>query len=322
MMNSILEIKNLYKEYNVKPGIFAKEVNLPALRDISLDLLPGKTLGIVGESGCGKSTLAKVLTLIEDLKSGKITLDGVSLESSEKTSQAFQKDWYQKIQMVFQDPYQSLNPRKRVWEIIADPKMVSENLNSIEAKKEAILMMEKVGLRKELAERYPHQFSGGQRQRIGIARALMLRPKVLILDEPVSALDVSVQAQVLNLLLELQREMNLSYLFISHDLSVVQHVSDQILVMYLGEVVEYGPRDEVFNHPKHPYTKMLLASAPKVKNAELKEEIDVLGEIPSLFDLPTGCAFKSRCPYAEEKCSSKIEMQQIGKTQVRCVKAS
>ncbi len=320
-MNSILEIKNLYKEYNVKSGIFSKEINLPALRDISLSLEPGKTLGIVGESGCGKSTLAKVLTLIENLKSGDISLAGTALVASEKISQEFQRDWYQKIQMVFQDPYQSLNPRKRVWEIIADPKMVNENLSKEKAKIEAINMMEKVGLRKELAERYPHQFSGGQRQRIGIARALMLRPKVLILDEPVSALDVSVQAQVLNLLLELQREMNLSYLFISHDLSVVQHVSDQILVMYLGEVVEYGPRDEVFNHPKHPYTKMLLASAPKVKGSESKEEIEVLGEIPSLFDLPTGCAFKSRCPYADNQCNSKIEMRKIGSTSVRCVKA-
>lgn len=320
-MNNILEIRNLYKEYNVKPGIFSKEIHLPALRDISLRLEPGKTLGIVGESGCGKSTLAKVLTLIEDLKSGEIILDDVKLETPENISSEFQKNWYQKIQMVFQDPYQSLNPRKRVWEIIADPKIVSENLSKDAAKNEAILMMEKVGLRKELAERYPHQFSGGQRQRIGIARALMLRPKVLILDEPVSALDVSVQAQVLNLLLELQREMNLSYLFISHDLSVVQHVSDDILVMYLGEVVEYGPRDEVFKHPKHPYTKMLLASAPKVNAQAVKEEIEVCGEIPSLFDLPSGCAFASRCPYFAPECQSKIEMQKIQKSQVRCIKA-
>lgn len=320
-MNNILEIKNLYKEYNVKNGIFSKEILLPALRDISLSLKPGKTLGIVGESGCGKSTLAKVLTLIEDLKSGDIILDDVKLETPENISVKFQKNWYQKIQMVFQDPYQSLNPRKRVWEIIADPKIVSENLSKDAARNEAILMMEKVGLRKELAERYPHQFSGGQRQRIGIARALMLRPKVLILDEPVSALDVSVQAQVLNLLLELQREMNLSYLFISHDLSVVQHVSDDILVMYLGEVVEYGPRDEVFKHPKHPYTKMLLASAPKVRESEAREEIEVQGEIPSLFDLPTGCAFKSRCPYADVGCGSKIEMQKLNQSLVRCIKA-
>lgn len=321
-MNNILEIKNLYKEYNVKSGIFSKEIHLPALRDISLKLEPGKTLGIVGESGCGKSTLAKVLTLIEDLKSGDIILDGVMLETGENISQNFQKNWYQKIQMVFQDPYQSLNPRKRVWEIIADPKIVSEKLSKEAAKNEAILMMEKVGLRKELAERYPHQFSGGQRQRIGIARALMLRPKVLILDEPVSALDVSVQAQVLNLLLELQREMNLSYLFISHDLSVVQHVSDEILVMYLGEVVEYGPRDEVFKHPKHPYTKMLLASAPKVKGSETKEEIEVLGEIPSLFDLPKGCAFASRCPMVTDECRGKVpELRTIKTSQVRCIHA-
>ena len=318
-MNNILEIKNLFKEYNVKSGFFAKEVNLPALRDISLTLKPGQTLGIVGESGCGKSTLAKVLTLIENLKSGEIFLDELALDTKKSSNQSFQKTWYKKIQMVFQDPYQSLNPRKRVWEIIADPKIVNENLSIEDAKNEAILMMEKVGLRKELAERYPHQFSGGQRQRIGIARALMLRPKVLILDEPVSALDVSVQAQVLNLLLELQREMGLSYLFISHDLSVVQHVSDQILVMYLGEVVEYGPRSDVFNHPKHPYTKMLLASAPKVNSLKANEDIEVQGEIPSLFDLPTGCAFKSRCPYANEKCNEKIPLKTIGQSEVRCI---
>lgn len=317
-MNTILEIKNLFKEYSVKAGFFSKEVHLQALRDINLSLLPGKTLGVVGESGCGKSTLAKVLTLIENLKSGEIILDGIKLQPT--FSHVEQKKWYKKIQMVFQDPYQSLNPRKRIWEIIADPKIVSDLISSEEAKKDAILMMEKVGLRKELAERYPHQFSGGQRQRIGIARALMLSPKVLILDEPVSALDVSVQAQVLNLLLKLQKEMNLSYLFISHDLSVIQHVSDEILVMYLGEVVEYGPRDEVFNNPKHPYTKMLLASAPKIKKETNHEEVEVKGEIPSLFDLPKGCAFSSRCSLATAECLREVpQLTTIKNSKVRCI---
>ncbi len=321
-MTSILEIKNLTKEYSVKPSMFSKEVKLPALRDINLSLESGKTLGIVGESGCGKSTLAKVLTLIEGMKAGNILLDGEVLETTTSKTQSFQKTWFQKIQMVFQDPYQSLNPRKRVWEIIADPLIVNEGYDKKEAFEAAIVVMEKVGLRKELAERYPHQFSGGQRQRIGIARALMLRPKVLILDEPVSALDVSVQAQVLNLLIALQKEMNLSFLFISHDLSVIQHVSDDILVMYLGEVVEDGPRDEVFLHPKHPYTKMLLASDPKVQGTKEDEEnkIDVRGEIPSLFDLPKGCAFASRCPHVKEECLSAVPSLEFKHNRyVRCI---
>ncbi len=313
----ILKVQKLYKDYKVKLSLFSKETSLRALRDISFELRQGRTLGIVGESGCGKSTLAKVLTIIENKEGGDISLDGLNLDQVVREKKTL--DWYKKIQMVFQDPYQSLNPRKRVWEIIADPKIINEGCTETEAKEAAIMLMEKVGLRREIADRYPHQFSGGQRQRIGIARALMLNPKVLILDEPVSALDVSVQAQVLNLLMELQKEFNLSYLFISHDLSVIQHVSDDILVMYLGEIVEYGPRDEVFKNPKHPYTKMLLASAPKISKDVSLKDIDIHGEIPTLFDLPKGCAFFSRCPYATDNCRMNLPPLELAYgRKVRC----
>ncbi len=252
---SLLSVKNLSKSYVTKK-LAGKSEERKVLNNVQFELAENKILGIVGESGCGKSTLAKVLTRLEDFQSGEITLCGQNLREIP------QKELTHLIQMVFQDPYQSLNPRKKAWEIIADPLIVVKNTPRLEAKKMALAMMAKVGLLPELGERYPHQFSGGQRQRIGIARALMLKPKVLILDEPVSALDVSIQAQVLNLLLDLQKEFGLSMIFISHDLSVVKHISDETLVLYFGEVVEHGPSEQVFSNPQHTYTKTLLESAP------------------------------------------------------------
>lgn len=252
---SLLTVKNLEKSYVTKSFLGSSQEQ-KVLKKVSFELEPNQILGIVGESGCGKSTLAKVLTRLETYSGGEITFDGKDLRSLEP------KEFPHQIQMVFQDPYQSLNPRKKAWEIIADPLLVTENISRAEAKKRAIAMMEKVGLLPETSERYPHQFSGGQRQRLGIARALMLRPKLLILDEPVSALDVSIQAQVLNLLLNLQKEFKLSMIFISHDLSVVKHISDRTLVLYFGEIVEIGPSNEIFHNPKHSYTQKLLDSAP------------------------------------------------------------
>ncbi len=252
---SLLKVTNLKKSYITK-NLFGPQREQKILKGISFELSENQILGIVGESGCGKSTLAKVLTRLEPFSGGEITFTGKDLKSFSP------KEFPYQIQMVFQDPYQSLNPRKKAWEIIADPILVTENISRLEAKQRALQMMKKVGLLAETCERYPHQFSGGQRQRLGIARALMLRPKLLILDEPVSALDVSIQAQVLNLLLDLQKEFQLSMIFISHDLSVVKHISDRTLVLYFGEIVEMGPSREIFERPQHSYTRKLLESAP------------------------------------------------------------
>lgn len=300
-MNPVLEVKNLNKNFSLKK-FFSPSLELKALSDIHFSLMPNETLGIVGESGCGKSTLAKVLTQLEAPTSGEIFIEGRSIKNIQSSEQ------HSLIQMVFQDPYQSLNPRKKARDIIAAPLIINTEKDDKEIYQLVAEMMKKVGLRPEFAERYPHHFSGGQRQRLGIARALMLRPKILILDEPVSALDVSIQAQVLNLLMDLQKEFSLSYLFISHDLSVVGHVSDRIMVMYLGRIVEYGTRDEVFKNPQHPYTIILLESAPHLLNEEsIEGEIPTtLGEMPSPLNLPAGCAFSSRCPNVRPHCHTGV----------------
>jgi dipeptide transport system ATP-binding protein len=314
--NEILRVEALHKVYDIKK-IFKPTVKLKALSDINFHLDRKETLGIVGESGCGKSTLAKVLTKLEKRTAGNINLLGKSYDEISAN------DFHSKIQMVFQDPYQSLNPRKKALDIIADPLVINTNTNSKDRQELVMNMMKKVGLREDFAKRYPHHFSGGQRQRLGIARALMLHPEILILDEPVSALDVSIQAQVLNLLLELQEEFSLAYLFISHDLSVIQHMSDRILVMYLGRVVEYGTRDQIFNNPLHPYTQILLESAPKTNRAVNAQSIVVKGELPSALNLPKGCAFEPRCPNATESCKSAVPELEIKKGRfVACYNAN
>lgn len=317
MSTPILEVKHLDKTFEIKK-MFKKKLFLKALSDINFELGPEETLGIVGESGCGKSTLAKVLTKLEVPTKGDIELLQKNYNDYDS------KEFHSLIQMVFQDPYQSLNPRKKAFDIIADPLRINTNKTEAEIKDLVYAMMKKVGLREEFGSRYPHHFSGGQRQRLGIARALMLRPRVLILDEPVSALDVSIQAQVLNLLLELQKEFSLSYLFISHDLSVIQHISDRILVMYLGRIVEYGSRDEIFNNPKHPYTKILLESAPKIVVPETHTAPSeaVGGETPSALYLPKGCAFAPRCPDRTDVCMQSVpELEMKSKRQVACFNA-
>jgi dipeptide transport system ATP-binding protein len=293
-MSNTLEVKNLKKFYQVK-GKGDKFVK--ALNDVSFTLPPNTTLGIVGESGCGKSTLAKTLMNLEVKTEGSVSFDGKDFDNISD------KERYQTMQMVFQDPLDSLNPRKKAWEIIADPLLINSKVSKAEALEKAKELMAKVGLRPEQAHKYPHMFSGGQRQRLGIARALILNPKVLILDEPVSALDVSVQAQILNLLKDLQKEMNLSYIFISHDLSVVNYISDDIMVMYLGRVAEYGDADQVFNNPYHPYTKTLLKSGHISKSEEIKNFPKLISsELPSPLNPPSGCAFHTRCPLAKDEC--------------------
>ncbi len=315
-MTDLLTVASVNKTFPIKKFL-KKTLELKALSDINFTLGSNETLGIVGESGCGKSTLAKVLTKLEVPTSGEIEL------LSTKYADYKPRDFHSHIQMVFQDPYQSLNPRKKAYDIIADPLRINSNKSEKEIKELVFAMMKRVGLREEFAERYPHHFSGGQRQRLGIARALMLRPKVLILDEPVSALDVSIQAQVLNLLLEIQKEFSLSYLFISHDLSVIQHISDRILVMYLGRVVEYGSRDEIFNNPKHPYTKILLESAPKILGSRKNNEIQSTStDQPSALYLPKGCAFAPRCPKVTANCLESIpELKEKEQRMVACFNA-
>jgi len=256
-MNPILSVENVKKIYRSKP-LFQPVSSTEAVSNVSLSLQPGETLAIVGESGCGKSTLAKLIMGIEPLTAGTILFDGKPRNKMSLTEQR------RHVQLIFQDPYGSLNPRKKAWEIISEPLKINFNSSKSECKKRAAELMELVGLRPELSNRYPHMFSGGQRQRIGIARALMLKPKVLLCDEPVSALDVSIQAQILNLLLDLQEELGLSYLFISHDLSVVRHIADRVLVLFYGKVVEMGTVEEIFENPQHEYTRKLLASTPKL----------------------------------------------------------
>lgn len=293
----LLEVKDLKKHYEIG-GLFKPKGKVKALDGVSFKLAKGKTLAVVGESGCGKSTLAKCLMLIESLTEGQVKLNSRELD---RTSP---QEWRKQVQMIFQDPYSSLNPRKKAIDIISEPLLIEGTLSKEEIHQRAREMMAKVGLRPEMEKRYPHMFSGGQRQRIGIARALMLRPKVLICDEPVSALDVSIQAQVLNLLMDLQDEFGLSYLFISHDLSIVRHIADDVLVMYLGQIMEFGPRERVFSNPQHPYTQALLASHPDL-TAIKAPKANLEGELPSPLNPPLGCPFQTRCPHVMDICREK-----------------
>jgi dipeptide transport system ATP-binding protein len=269
---------------------------------------------VVGESGCGKSTLARLITLIEPPTAGTLSLIG---RDAVNPTHADRTPLRRAVQIVFQNPYGSLNPRKKVGAILEEPLIINTKLGAAERREQVRAMMEKVGLRPEYYHRYPHMFSGGQRQRIAIARALMLHPKLVVADEPVSALDVSIQAQVLNLLRELQIEFELSYLFISHDLGVVHHVSDDVLVMYLGRTVEQGPKDSVFRKPLHPYTRALLASTPSVEKK--RERMVLTGELPSPLNPPAGCAFHTRCPFAKERChAERPALREIGDREVAC----
>jgi dipeptide transport system ATP-binding protein len=260
----------------------------------------GKTLAIVGESGCGKSTLARMISLIESPTGGELTLGGVDVVAA---SSHDKQQLRQKVQLVFQNPYGSLNPRKRIGQILEAPLEINTRLTASQRAEKARAMLSLVGLRPEHYDRYPHMFSGGQRQRIAIARALMLNPSLVVADEPVSALDVSIQAQVLNLLADLQRDLGLAYLFISHDLGVVRHIAHDVLVMYLGHTVEQGEKSTIFEHPLHPYTQALLGSTPGLAGSGNAKQRTVLkGELPSPLNPPKGCVFSTRCPHATERC--------------------
>ena len=299
----VLKADNLRKHYPVSQGLGKAKAYVKALNGISFELRAGKTLAVVGESGCGKSTLARQLTLIEQPSDGELFIND---EGTTGYSRKALKDLRTEIQMVFQNPYGSLNPRHTIGYQLTEPLDIHTKLSKEDKRDKINDMMRNVGLRPEHAGRYPHMFSGGQRQRIALARAMMLNPKIVVADEPTSALDVSIQAQVLNLFMDLQDEYHTAYVFISHNLSVVRHVADDVMVMYLGQAVEHGPKEAIYNAPKHPYTMALLAAAPTVNGQ--KKDLTLQGELPSPLNPPSGCALHKRCPYAESQCSE-IEPQ-------------
>ena len=297
----LVSVKHLSKRFPVSKNFFGRPTKFVyAVNDVSFDIMPGETFSIVGESGCGKSTTSRLINRLIAPDEGEIWFDGTDISKlSAKEVQPLRA----KMQMVFQDPYGSLNPRMKVQDLIAEPLLVHTKMSAGERLKRALDLLEVVGLSRAYGERYPHEFSGGQRQRIGIARALSVNPKLIIADEPVSALDVSIQAQVLNLLRDLQEEYNLTYLFISHDLAVVEMISDVVAVMYLGHIVEIAPNEELYGNPRHPYTQALLSAVP-VPDPDLKKEHVLLeGDLPSPSNIPSGCPFHTRCPLATEKCA-------------------
>ena len=270
MTTPVLEARNLVRDYHVGGGLFSSARAVHAVKGVSFKVAEGRTLAIVGESGCGKSTVARIVTMIDAPTAGEFFIDGQKIDISKDP---LTPELRRKVQIVFQNPYGSLNPRQKIGDVLGEPLLVNTSMPAGERRDRSMAMLKKVGLQPEHFNRYPHMFSGGQRQRIAIARALMLNPRLLVLDEPVSALDLSVQAQVLNLLADLQDEFNLTYVFISHDLSVVRYVADDVMVMYFGEAVEYGSRDEVFGDPKHAYTKTLLAATPRADVASIKARL-------------------------------------------------
>ena len=296
-----MQARDLRRFYAVGGGMFGRGGTVRAVDGVSFSLGAGETLAVVGESGCGKSTLARMATLLEPPTDGELLIDG---NATANAGAAERRQLRLTVQMVFQNPYGSLNPRKTVGSILEEPLVINKRGNRTARQSAVRAMMTKVGLREDQYGRYPHMFSGGQRQRIAIARALMLNPRVVVADEPVSALDVSIQAQVLNLLMDLQDEFRLAYLFISHDLSVVRHIAQQVLVMYCGRPVEHGPKDAIFAHPRHPYTRVLLAATPSADPAKRAVNEAVRGEPPSPLNPPRGCAFASRCPHATDICTA------------------
>lgn len=306
MTNStlLLETNELKKYYPIKGGLFKKTIgNVKAVQNVSLKIYEGETLGVVGESGCGKSTLGRTILGLEKSTGGSISFRGELLHDlSERKLKKFKKD----MQMVFQDPFASLNPRQRIGHALEEVFVIHTDLDKNERKKRVLQLLREVGLKEEHYGRYPHEFSGGQRQRIGIARAIALNPSLIVCDEAVSALDVSVQAQVIKLLKDLQEKYKLTYMFISHDLGVVKHMCDRVLVMYLGTMVELGSSKQIYHNPQHPYTKALLSAIPRPVPGRKKMRVKLQGDIPSASNYPAGCPFHTRCPLAQDHCRTKV----------------
>jgi len=309
MAEPLLTVRNLHKHYPIKKSLFQRPDVLKANNDVSFDVSEGEILSIVGESGCGKSTIAKMILKIEDQTGGVIKYEGKDIATlSRKELREYRKN----VQIIFQDPYSSLNPRWKVGSIIGEPLLLNTDFSRKKIEKKVRDLMDKVGLLPEFYDRYPHQFSGGQRQRIGVARALALQPKLIVCDEPVSALDVSIQSQVLNLLIDLQSEFSFTYIFISHDIGVVEHISDRILVMYLGKTVETASVEQLMEDAYHPYTRALLDAVPEIDPERKKKRILLQGELPSAVKPPSGCLFRTRCLYAKEACKGiSMEMKPV-----------
>ncbi len=313
---TVLQADDLARHYELRRSWFAPKATVKALDGVSFSLDAGQTLAVVGESGCGKSTLARQLTLIEPPSRGRLLLAG---QDAAAATPAQLKTLRQQVQMVFQNPYSSLNPRHSIESTLAEPLLINTALSKAERRERVAAMLEQVGLRPEHARRYPHMFSGGQRQRIAIARAMMLGPRIVVADEPVSALDVSIQAQILNLFMDLQQASGTAYVFISHNLAVVEHVADQLLVMYLGRVVEIGDKRRIFAQPLHPYTQALMSATPQLRRSERRPRIMLKGELPSPLKPPSGCAFHQRCPLAEARCREQTPtLRESGGRQIAC----
>jgi dipeptide transport system ATP-binding protein len=318
--NPVVVARDLRQVYRISRGFLRPSEYLQAVGGVSFTLQTGKTLAVVGESGCGKSTLARMVSLIERPTAGELQLNGVDVVHAQRAERHTLR---RSVQLVFQNPYGSLNPRKKIGSILEAPLQINTPLSSAECAKQARAMLALVGLRPEHYERYPHMFSGGQRQRIAIARALMLKPSLIVADEPVSALDVSIQAQVLNLLADLQQELGLAYLFISHDLGVVRHIAHDVMVMYLGHAVEQGDKRTLFTQPLHPYTQALLASTPGIMGSDpARKRIVLKGELPSPLNPPSGCVFSTRCASVTPRCQAERPvLRELAGRQIACHEA-